>query len=79
MVLFSYKSHMKEMFLYLLRTKAFYLQVIFKFSLSSCVCVFELVHSSIACHKLFGINLIEKKKKMLKFPSNILRRILILH
>ena len=40
----------------------FYLQVIFNFSLSCCVCVFALLHSSIACHEFFGINLRERKK-----------------
>ena len=33
------------------------------FSLSCCVCVFALLHSSIACHKLYGINLKEKEEE----------------
>ena len=38
------------------------------FSLSCCVCVFKLLHSSIACDKLFGINLKDRKK--VTYPAN---------
>ena len=63
MVLLSFKFHMNfYLFNFLpivnnsvLFTSYFYL---------SC-CVFALLHSSIACHKLFGINLRERKGEIL--------------
>ena len=47
------------------------------FSLSCCVCVFALLHSSIACRKLFGVNLKERKiqtvsKQLNKVDINLL-------
>ena len=39
--------------------------------ISSCACVFTLLHSSIACHKIRGINLKERKKR--KYLSKLER------
>ena len=49
-------------------------KLFFNFSLSCCVCVFALLHSSMACHKLLGINLKEKKerKKRIKYRAKLL-------
>ena len=64
MVLLSFKSHMNFyliIFTYCEQWRFVY-KLFLHLSLSCSVCVFALLHSSIACHKLFGINLKERKK-----------------
>ena len=69
MVLLSFELSLKDFFSFLcqLCTIVFYLQVILHFLLSLCVCVFALLHFSIVCHKLFGINLKERKLNIIFF------------
>ena len=58
MVLLSFKFHMNFFHLFFMLFMLF-----LHFSLSGCVCVFALLHSSIADISFFGINLKERRKK----------------
>ena len=62
MVLHSFKFQ-KNFFLPIVNNSVLFTSYFLHLSLSCCVCVFALLHSSISCHKLFGINLKERKKK----------------
>ena len=64
MVLLSFTFHMNVLLLLCAYYEQwrFVCKLCLHFSLSCCACVFALLHSRIACHKLFGINLREINK-----------------